>query len=170
MIFNFAGQIICDTFLLFFQELLVVLTLEVIHINALKIQTLILFLQIAHHQINRFLQGSLFDFSSLQNDIQVAILKRTVFWLEDCLGSISENRSKILFALLALRFTIDDQLAPLEFYSLSLNNLFLYGVLGNKTINVHRIFLPDSVGSVHGLKIYLRVPVRVEQNHSVRSH
>ena len=55
----------------------------------------------------------------------------------------------------------------LEFSGSSLNNLLLNGTLRDKSIDDHLLLLPESVSSINGLQINLRVPVRVENDDHV---
>lgn len=65
---------------------------------------------------------------------------------------------------------MDDHSAPTKFYLLSFDDFFLYCVLRDKAIHVDLILLANPVRSVHGLEIYLGIPIRVVNNHSVRGH
>jgi hypothetical protein len=50
---------------------------------------------------------------------------------------------------------------PFQLNSLSFDDFLLYGILSNKSVNIYRALLPDSVSSIHGLQIHLRVPITI---------
>jgi hypothetical protein len=55
----------------------------------------------------------------------------------------------------------------LQFTGGALNYLFFNGALCDETVDDHLLSLPNSVRTVHGLKIDLRVPVTIKENHNV---
>ena len=53
----------------------------------------------------------------------------------------------------------DDEIVPLELDHLAFDYFLLNRVFTDEAVNVHRVFLPDSMGPVHRLEVHLRVPV-----------
>ncbi len=62
---------------------------------------------------------------------------------------------------------LDDQIVPFEFDGLSLNDFFLNSVFSDEPVNIDWVFLPNSMSSIHGLKIHLWVPIAVVNDDSV---
>lgn len=61
--------------------------------------------------------------------------------------------------LLMLYRALDHNLIQLQFHSLALNYLLLNRVLGHKSVHVDLFSLSDSVASIHGLQVDLRIKV-----------
>lgn len=65
---------------------------------------------------------------------------------------------------------LDDHLVEFESDGLPLKDFLLDRRLCDESVNIHLLFLADSVSAIHGLEVNLRVPVRVIEDDMVRSH
>ena len=54
---------------------------------------------------------------------------------------------------------LDEDLIGFELDGLSLHNLLFDRPFGYQTINIHIFALANSMGTIHGLQVYLRVEV-----------
>lgn len=62
---------------------------------------------------------------------------------------------------------LDDQIIPFQLDGLSFDDFLFDCILSDEPVNVDRIFLSDSMGSIHGLEIHLWVPVAVVNDDGV---
>jgi len=62
---------------------------------------------------------------------------------------------------------LNQQRVSFELYHLSLDNLFFNGALGDQPVYVDAVLLADTMRTVHCLKIHLRVPVAIIDDHGV---
>ena len=65
---------------------------------------------------------------------------------------------------------LNDDLVKLESDCLSFQDFLLNCWLSDQTVDKDLFLLPDTMSSIHGLKINLRIPIRVIQNDMVSSH
>ena len=63
--------------------------------------------------------------------------------------------------------SLHDEMVYLQLSGCSFNDLLLDTVLRDESVDGDISLLADSVGSVHGLQVDLRVPVRVKHDHDV---
>lgn len=72
--------------------------------------------------------------------------------------------------VLGLVALLDDDRVEFELDGLSLNDLLLNRVSRDEPVNIDLLLLADSVRPVHGLQVYLRIPVAVKQDDVVGGH
>lgn len=93
---------------------------------------------------------------------------------EDGISTVVHHIFQVIFlhsCVLGRHSTLlDDERIKFELHRLFLNHFFLHGIFSDKSVHSHLLFLADSVGSVHGLKIHLRIPITVVEDDSVGSH
>lgn len=95
--------------------------------------------------------------------------------MDDLLGSVLNHGQDlvcsnflVLFLIYCIEFSsLHDQVVHLELSRSSLNDLLFNGSLSHKPVHDYVLLLADSVSSINGLEINLRVPVRVKNDYDV---
>ena len=112
-----------------------------------------------------------FGLASVKKVVDLFLADCVFAGFEDGIGSELQNLLHLIvgdrFVLLSGSLLLDDETVPFEFDHLPLDDLFLDCVLGDKSVYFDEFGLADAVGSVHGLKIHLRVEIAIVEDYSV---
>lgn len=121
-----------------------------------------------------FLENVHSAFLALTNQrVDVAVVK-LIPHLEDAVCAVVDHINHLVFlkTLVLGSHTplLDDQGVQFELHRLTFNHLLLHRVRRDESEDLYDLFLADAMGSVHGLQVHLRVPVRVKKDNDVGSH
>ena len=106
-------------------------------------------------------------------DIKLIIVCHSICF-ENLTSAILNHLFNIIFAeslVFLNKFTLlNNKRIPSQFYRLSFNNFFFNRIFRNQSININYFFLPNSMSSIHCLKIHLRVIIAIINHNSVSGH
>jgi hypothetical protein len=74
----------------------------------------------------------------------------------------------LIFVFVVKLASLHDKVIHFQFTSSSFHYFLFHGPFCNKSVNYYVSFLPNSVGSINRLQIYLRIPVTIKDNHNIR--
>ncbi len=155
-----------DYGLYFLALLSVVLILKHQHVCLLylEVECILEFLGL----LRRFLfQPRKLSLTLLNNSVDIdesIITKHLLFLLKDFSSTVNKNFLILLFSECFLRCNLarlDDYLVEFETDRLSLQDFLLNCGLSDESVHVDLLLLADSMGTIHRLQVYLRVPVGV---------
>jgi len=161
--------------LLFLSE---VFLLKFEHVNAFNVEVEVFIgLELFNLLIGLIFKRPVFLLSFEYKLINVKFLCRINFGFILLLHNLGSSVKKDLFIFVLAEILIDslvtllnDYLVEFQLNGLPLNDLLLYGLHWNKAVHIDLLLLANSVSSVHCLKIYLRVPVRIVDDNMVCRH
>lgn len=147
--------------------------LELIHVDSVHLEVDHVEL-VLDDVLGPLLHGLCLVEAALDQQLDVLVLYIGGADFENLIGTVVHHILKLILlepSVLGGKTTLlDDERVQLKLHGLLLYHFLLHSVLGDEAEDLDYLRLPDTVSTIHGLKVNLRIPIAVIEDNDVGCH